>query len=121
MQIIMTTTHPVLPPTFLEQLAHIRAELQAFDMVLRGSITKRFMPCGTTGCRCQADPPQLHGPYYQWTTKVHGKTQTLRLKPEEVELFELWVAQGRRLEQLVQKWRSESLNAAKIIHEKLRS
>lgn len=115
----MTITPRALPPTFLEQLAQIRAELQEFDIVLRGSITKRFMPCGTPGCRCQADPPQLHGPYYQWTTKVHGKTQTVRLNTEEVKVFEHWIVQGRRLEQLVQQWRSESLKAAKIILEKL--
>jgi hypothetical protein len=119
LQIIMTIAPRALPPTFLEQLAQIRAELQEFDIVLRGSITQRFMPCGTPGCRCQVDPPQLHGPYYQWTTKVHGKTQPLRLKPEEVEVFEHWIAQGQRLEQLVQQWRSESLKAAKIIREKL--
>lgn len=32
---------------------------------------------GTPGCRCKADPPQLHGPYWQWTRKVAGKTVTL--------------------------------------------
>jgi hypothetical protein len=115
----MPPTNRTLPSTFLEQLARLRAELQELDIVLRGSITERFMRCGTRGCRCQADPPQLHGPYYQWTTKVRGKTQTVRLKPEQVADFERWVAQGRRLEQLVQQWRTDSLGAAKIIHEKL--
>ncbi len=115
----MTTTNRTLPPTFLKQLARIRAELEEFDIILRGSVTKRFRPRGTQGSRCQADPPRLHGPYYQWTTKVRGKTQTVRLKPEEVADFERWVAQGRRLEKLVQQWRVESLEAAKIIHGKL--
>ena len=117
----MMTTTPSLSPQFLKQLAQIRAELQTLDIVLRGSITKRFMRCGTPGCRCQADSPQLHGPYYQWTTKIQGKTKTLRLKPEQVADFEGWVAQGRRLEQLVQQWRKLSVEAATIIHEKLRS
>jgi len=27
-------------------------------------------------CRCHADPPQLHGPYHQWTRKKNGKTAT---------------------------------------------
>ena len=115
----MTTINTPLPPSLLNQLAQIRAEVQAFDIVLRGSITKRFMRCGSSGCRCQADPPQLHGPYYQWTTKIQGKTKTVRLKPEQVADFEGWIAQGRRLEQLVQQWRKVSLEAAKIIHEKL--
>ncbi|MGH8903826.1 MAG: DUF6788 family protein [Egibacteraceae bacterium] len=35
--------------------------------------------CGSPGCRCHADPPQPHGPYYQWTAKANGKTVTRRL------------------------------------------
>jgi hypothetical protein len=46
---------------------------------LRGTITKCLMPCGKPTCRCKADPPLLHGPYYLWTRRVAGKTRTVRL------------------------------------------
>ena len=48
-----------------------------------GSITHRQTRCGKTNCRCHGDPPQLHGPYYQWTAKVDGKTVTRRLTQDQ--------------------------------------
>src|SRR3974390_730771 len=28
---------------------------------------RRYPRCAPPGCKCHADPPQPHGPYYQWT------------------------------------------------------
>ena len=42
--------------------------------IAEGTITYRHNRCGSPGCRCHTDPPQLHGHYYQWTAKVNGKT-----------------------------------------------
>jgi hypothetical protein len=67
----------------------------------RGTVQRRFMPCGKSGCRCQADPPKLHGPYYQWTRKVKGKTVTVRLTEEQARLMEEWIDNGRLLDRLV--------------------
>ncbi len=38
------------------------------------SVASRHTRCGKAGCRCQADPPRLHGPYRQWTAIIDGKT-----------------------------------------------
>jgi len=54
--------------------------------------------CGTAGCRCHADPPRLHGPYYQWTRKVKGKTVTVRLSEQQARLLKQWIANARRLD-----------------------
>ncbi|MBI4617823.1 MAG: hypothetical protein HY720_29690 [Planctomycetes bacterium] len=70
-------------------------------LIRRGSLVRRFMPCGKAGCRCQARSPQLHGPYYQWTRKVSGKTLTLRVRPEEAELLAEWIENGRQLDRIV--------------------
>ena len=100
-----------LPPRLRARLARCKEELQRIEIALQGSVTERWMPCGKQGCRCQADPPQLHGPYYQWTAKIDGKTKTLRLKPEEIEDFRSWIAQGQHLEECVREWRRLSLEA----------
>jgi hypothetical protein len=42
--------------------------------VLSGTINERHTSCGHAGCRCMADRPQRHGPYYLWTKKVRAKT-----------------------------------------------
>ena len=55
----------------------IAAELAAIassGIVLPGSITERRTRCGRPNCGCHADPPRLHGPYWQWTRKVAAKT-----------------------------------------------
>ncbi len=115
----MPSPHP-LPPKLRARLAHCREELQRMEIVLQGSVTERWMPCGKPGCCCQADPPRLHGPYYQWTAKIDGKTKTLRLKPEETEDFRTWIAQGQRLEECIRKWRRLSLEAVEKSRGKLR-
>lgn len=70
-------------------------------LIRRGSLVRRLMPCGKPRCRCQARPPQLHGPYYQWTRKVRGKTVTVRVSKGEVALLKEWIENGRRLDKLV--------------------
>jgi hypothetical protein len=70
-------------------------------LIRRGSVVRRFMPCGKSGCRCQATPPVLHGPYYQWTRKIRGTTQTVRVSQSDAKLIKRWIDNRRRLEQLV--------------------
>ena len=79
----------------------LKREIADLGLIRRGSLVKRYMPCGKPGCRCQGQPPQLHGPYYQWTRKVSGKTVTVRLKSQEAKLMEEWIENGRRLKAIL--------------------
>ena len=80
----------------------LKAAVAEIGWFRRGTVQRRFMPCGKSGCpRCQADPPKLHGPYYQWTRKVKGKTVTVRLTEEQARLMEEWIDNGRLLDRLV--------------------
>jgi hypothetical protein len=86
-----------------EQYEASKRAVTDVGLIRRGSLARRFMPCGKSGCRCQATPPELHGPYYQWTRKVHGKTVTVRLSASAAALMEEWIANGRALDKLVAK------------------
>ena len=90
-------------PNSRDQLRYeeLKRSLTDVGLIRRGSVVKRFMPCGKSGCRCKADPPELHGPYYQWTRKVRGKTVTVRLTREEAILMKAWIVNGRQLTKLV--------------------
>ena len=70
-------------------------------LLRRGSLGRRFMSCGKPNCRCHATPPQLHGPYYQWTRKVRGKTVTVRLTEQQAERVRHWIENGRQLDRIV--------------------
>ena len=92
-----------------ERYEALKRELAALPPIRRGSLVRRFMPCGKLGCRCQANPPQLHGPYYQWTRKVLGKTATVRVNQTQAKLLREWIANGRRLDRLVRQIEKVSL------------
>jgi hypothetical protein len=88
-----------------QRLATAIAKLVADDdtFVLPGSITERFTRCGKTTCRCRADPPQLHGPYLQWTRTEHGKTVTRLLTVEQADRYRTWIDNTRRLRDLLRQ------------------
>ena len=90
------------------RLADALAEI---DFVLPGSIVVRHTRCGTPGCRCKADPPELHGPYISWTRKVAGKTLTRVLSPDQLERYQAGFDNARRLRQLIAQLEALSLQA----------
>lgn len=94
------------------RLRALAQELTTIGFISRGSLIRRHMRCGTPSCRCQADPPQLHGPYWQWTTKQGGKTVTRRLSEKEARLYRAWIANRRRLERIVAQMEGVSRRAA---------
>jgi len=97
------------------ELARLKAEIASVGLVSPGSVVRRFMPCGKPGCRCQGDPPQLHGPYWQWSHKVDGKTITRRLTPDQAGLYQQWIANRRRIDQLLARMEQVSSQAAEIL------
>lgn len=92
-------------------------ELARIGFICAGSITRRTTRCGTAGCRCHGDPPQMHGPYYQWTAKVDGKTVTKRLSEAEAALYEEWIGNDRRMRALVTEMRQIAAKAGEILLE----
>jgi len=98
--------------THQNQYQQLKTQLTEIGWIRRGTLTTRYMPCGTKTCRCQADPPQLHGPYYQWTAKTNGKTVTRRLNETEAKLYQEWIANDRRLRHLIQQMRQVAAKAA---------
>ena len=42
----------------------LAGQLANVGFIAAGSITHRYTHCASPGCRCNADPPQPHGPYY---------------------------------------------------------
>jgi len=79
-------------------------------MVLPGSITQRRTRCGRRNCGCHADPPRLHGPYWQWTRKIAAKTICRWLTDGQRRDYQAWIDNDRRLRDLLA--RLEALGAA---------
>ena len=66
------------------QRAEILHEVQGLGDMRRGSIVEQYLRCGKTPCCCQTPRHPGHGPYFAYTRKVQGKTQTRQLRPGPV-------------------------------------
>lgn len=91
--------------------AAIAAELGQIGFALPGSLVSRTTACGKPGCRCQADPPTLHGPYLTWTRTVNGKTVTRKISQDQQARYQTWFDNTRKLRQLVAALETLSLEA----------
>lgn len=103
---------PPLPPglTATEQRRYqaALAALGAVGLVRRGTLLARRTSCGNPHCRCRADPPQLHGPYWQWTRKVDGRTVTSYLSDEQADWVATWLANGHQLDRALGRLTAET-------------
>ena len=86
-------------------------ELAQIGFALPGSLVWRSTKCGKNRCRCQGDPPELHGPYLTWTRAVAGKTVTRNITAEQQQRYQQWFDNARRLHELVTELQTLSLNA----------
>ncbi len=111
-----------MPPARERQLTRLReryrkhaAELAQVGFILKGSLVQRFLPCGTPSCRCHADPPRLHGPYWQWSSKVAGKTVSRMLTKDQARRYQQWMANGKRFAEIVNDLHDLSSQADAIL------
>ena len=105
-------------PTQYEKL---KKKLDYLGYICVGTIIERWICCGKTSCACTKNPSRRHGPYYQWTRKVGGKTEARMLSESLVRLYREGIRNHRRLDAILEQMRKISLlafDAAKI-HPKL--
>ena len=103
-----------VPPTPCQQAraAAIAAEIAALataGFALPGTLADRMTRCGHPNCRCHADPPQLHGPYHQWTRKKNGRTATRILSDDQLADYQPWFDNHKRLRELITELEELSL------------
>ena len=112
----MPRTPPQHEPASLrrdrEQFDTLKAQLADLDFFVRGSLVRLLVRCGKPGCACASDPDARHGPYVRWTRKVAGKTVSTPLRADEVPVFEQWLANSRRIDDLVDQMHALGLRAA---------
>lgn len=89
----------------------LAGELGRIEGALPGSVVARRMRCGKSVCACKGDPPALHGPYIQWTRSVDGKTVTRYLSQDQLDRYQPWFDNARRLKELVAKLEIVSVHA----------
>lgn len=86
-----------LPGTPDPRFRQARQELLQLGYFLKGTVLKRMMKCGHPNCACHRDASQRHGPYFEWTYKVNGKTVNVKLSPQTAPLYQAATKQHRQL------------------------
>jgi hypothetical protein len=108
------TPRPTLFGSPAQRFRQARQELRQLDYFLKGTVLKRMMKCGQPQCACHRDPSQRHGPYFEWTYKLKGKTVNVKLSPQAAPLYLAATKQHRQLKALLA--RLERLSRTALAH-----
>ena len=96
---------------YRREYERLKQRLRRIGYICLGSIAKRWLPCGKTSCVCHRDLRRRHGPYYYWTRKVRGRTESRMLSESIVRLYRDGIRNHRRLDPIIEKMREVSLLA----------
>ena len=95
------------PSAVLERHARrfleLKQGLEQLEYFCKGTVLKRMMKCGKAHCACASDPAKRHGPYFEMTYKVDGKTVNVKLTPETAPLYKAASQQYRKLKTLLNR------------------
>ena len=96
------------------RIARIKTALAALGALRPGSLSAQYNVCGKSGCRCKADPPQKHGPYYQVSFTWQGKSHSEFVRREDLATVRQQVGTYQRLRSLVDAWIATALELAQL-------
>lgn len=105
---------PILLGKPAQRFRQARQKLHHLDYFLKGTVLKRMMKCGHPNCACQRDDSKRHGPYFEWTYKVKGKTVNVKLSPQAAPLYQAATNQHRELKIVLAKM--ERLSRTALAH-----
>lgn len=86
------------------QIEKVKRDLAALGDLRPGSLSTQYNVCGTPGCRCKADPPQKHGPYYQVSFSRKGKSSSKFVKQEDLPAIRKQLKNYERMKELMDQW-----------------
>jgi hypothetical protein len=101
---------PVLA-RYASQYRTLTDALATLGYFCKGTVLSRTFKCGRTTCPCRQDPARRHGPYFEWTYKVAGKTVYHRLSPQEARIYREGAAEYRKLKSLLRRLENVSRRA----------
>jgi hypothetical protein len=91
------TSRAALPGSPDPRFRRARQQLRQLGYFLKGTVSQRMMKCGHPTCACHRDASRRHGPYFEWTYKVQGRTVNVKLSPQAAPLYQAATQQHRKL------------------------
>ena len=90
--------------TLQRQIEKVKRDLAALGDLRPGSLSTQYNVCGSPGCKCKADPPVKHGPYFQVSYTRKGKSSTKFVKKEDLPEVRKQLKNYARMKLLMEKW-----------------
>src|SRR2546428_13785715 len=87
-----------------KRIQSVKHQISQWGDLRHGALSKQYHICGTPNCRCKADPPVKHGPYYQISFTRHGKSSSQFVREEDLAEVQQQLENYRLLRQLVDEW-----------------
>lgn len=83
----------------------VTQKLASMGPGLPGSLSEQWNVCGTSGCQCK-DPhqPKKHGPYYQLSFTVAGKSSTMFIQQQDVPEVRRRIKRYQQFKTLTTHW-----------------
>ena len=86
-----------------DELKSIKEELSNCGPMHPGKISKQYVCCNKKNCHCKSKTAQKkHGPYYQLSYSVKGKSSTRFVKIDDVDKVEKYINEYNRTKMLLQ-------------------
>jgi hypothetical protein len=97
--------------SFERQYAAAKNHILQVGYVTEGSLSKRYLTCGNSSCRCTSDPTHRHGPYYQLTWKRNGRTVSQVITEPLAHEYEEWIRNRQSLSKILKQLHAISKKA----------
>ena len=80
-----------------------------------GSLSQQYNVCGNPQCRCKADPPQKHGPYYQVSFTWRGKSSSRFVRKDGLARMKRQLKNYQRLREFTDEWIELTMDLEKLL------
>src|SRR5437763_264917 len=90
--------------TLEKRIQKIKHQIGELGDLRPGALSQQYNVCGSPNCRCKANPPLKHGPYYQISFKRHGKSSSQFVREVDLPEVQCQLDNYRQLRDLVDEW-----------------
>ena len=101
-----------------KRITKVKSELMSLGEMHPGSLSQQYNVCGVKNCRCKdKENPQKHGPYYQLSYTMNGKSSSRFISKENLPECQKQVDNYQRFKDLTNEWKVLAVEHAKLKHE----
>lgn len=101
-----------------KKIKNIKTELMNLGDMHPGSLSMQFNICGEPTCSCKdKKDPQKHGPYYNLSYSIRGRSTSRFIREENVKEIEKQVKNYQSFRELTTEWKNLAAEHAKLKHD----